>query len=211
MNRNISIYWNNTKKLLMMKLFLFGCTLFLTTFLVYKYLDDRNIVDSYYGSCMLVSLQGQDNTVENNSAKILIGLLSLLSCFVYAVSIWVHNERYLQSANHNVNIRCALLLGIPLVITTFLTYFLVDDRDFIDSFYGTCMLISLQGQDETPTSDMAKILIGNLSIISSLLFGVMAWLVIEYYAIKKLEMNDFETIPGNQFGLDNVDMLLIDK
>lgn len=204
----ISNVCNNTKSGLLLRILLAGFSLFSITFLVYLTLDNRSVINSYYGACMLVSLQGQDDTVESNSAKILIGLLAIISGLVYAVSVWTYNEKYLHNNEHYVNVINAIGLGSILWVSTFLTYYLIENRNLVDSFYGTCMLISLQGQDDKPNNNITKILIGIFSIISSFLFGIMVWIVIEYYAKKKLNQNDFEVVDYKQ--LDDVDNLLLD-
>jgi hypothetical protein len=155
---------------------------------------------------MLISLQGQDDTVEYDSAKVLIGILSICSGLVYMVSLWTCGEKYLSDERHYVNVRKAAFLGIFLALTTFLIYFFIEARTFIDSFYGTCMLLSLQGQDDRPETTAGKVLIGFLSIISSCLFGIMAWLVLEYYVKRDMDSSDFEMI-GDKKDQD-VDYLL---
>jgi hypothetical protein len=202
---------NRSKKGLLLRILLFGCALFLTTFIIYIYLDGRNTVDAYYGACMLVSLQGQDDSVESDSAKILIGILAIMSGLVYAVSVWAYNERYLHSKDHYRNVRDAIMIGVLLWIVTFFIYFFVEERNFVGSFYGTCMLVSLQGQDDRPDTDTGKIFIGFLSIISSFLFGIMAWIVLEHYANRQLEINDFETISDKQLDAVRFDRLLYNE
>jgi hypothetical protein len=186
--------FNKSKKCIVLRIFLFGCFLFCSSFLVYAFFDDRSIIDSYYGACMLISLQGQDDTVECDTAKVLISFLSLCSGLVYMVSMWTCGERYLTDERHHVNVNKTVLLGIIIGLSTLLIYLFVESRTFVDSFYGMCMLLSLQGQDERPDTTTGKFLIGLLSIISSGLFGIMAWLVLEHYVKRDFDNADFEMI-----------------
>lgn len=188
------ILFNKSKKSIILRIFLFGCILFCSTFLVYALFDNRNVIDSYYGACMLISLQGQDDTVEYDTGKVFIGILSLCSGLVYMVSMWTCGERYLTDEHHYVNVKKAAFLGIFLGLTTLLIYLFIESRTFVNSFYGMCMLLSLQGQDERPDTTAGKFLIGFLSIISSCLFGIMAWLVLEHYVKRDLDNADFEMI-----------------
>jgi hypothetical protein len=187
---------NKTKNSLVLYILLIECLLFGLSILVYMVSDERDFFDGFYGACMLISLQGQDDGAIEVGTKILIGIMSVCSSFIYIVSVWVYGEKYLRSENHRLNVWKTIVLGIFLTVSTFLIYMFIEERDFVDAFYGTCMLLSSLGQDEKPYTDTGKLLIGFLSIISGFLFGIMAWLVLEHYIIKDLNLGN-DIIPEN--------------
>jgi peptidoglycan/LPS O-acetylase OafA/YrhL len=161
----------------LLSVILSGWLLGAATFCVYFFLDERDSVSAFYGTCMLISLQGQDEPPEDFSAKILIALLSLVSGLIFAVFLWTYNEQSVFQ-NFKLNLMFASIGGSLLGIATFFIYY-IEEREVVDAFYGTCMLLSLLGQDATPVTSLGMILVGILSLLSSFLFAVVAWGIIE--------------------------------
>lgn len=161
----------------------------LTVSLIYYYIEERSTFRSFYDACMLISLNGQDDAPETDLGKILIGPLAILSALYYAIYIWMIIEspaikliRYLEKYLPRY-----LILFISLIVMLFtvtLAYYITEDRTLIQSWYGACMLISLNGQDDTPETDNGLFLIGILSLVSSMFYAVFAWTLVEPYVRK---------------------------
>jgi len=83
-----------------------------------------------------------------------------------------------------------LFFIICFFITVHLSYMYADDRSFVDAFYGTCMMLSLLGQDDAPTHNVAKILIGIYSVINSLVIYIIIWSRIYVLLEKRLIVGD---------------------
>jgi hypothetical protein len=162
----------------LLSVILSGWLLGVATFCVYFFLDKRDPVSAFYGTCMLVSLQGQDEPPEDFIAKILISLLSRVSGLVFVVFLWTYNEQSVFK-NFKFNVVFASVGGSVLGIATFFIYCYIEEREVVDAFYGTCMLLSLLGQDATPVTSLGMILVGIMSLLSSFLFAVVAWGIIE--------------------------------
>lgn len=152
--------------------------------MIYLFVDQRDPVYAWYGTAMLISLQGQDDRPCNPIAKILIGLLSIVSGLIYAVFIWTYTE-HLFWKNFKVKVLVTCTTGILVGLITFLVYFYVEGRNRVDAIYGSLVLLSLLGQDDAPETDLGMILIGILSLVSNFLFGVLAWSVIEDLVFRK--------------------------
>jgi hypothetical protein len=151
-----------------------GSALFGTIFLIYRFVDDRTFSDAFYGACMILSLLGQDDPPENDEVKVFIGLLGLLADFFFFVLVWMFAEKYVSYSYNKT-----MFLGLILGICTFLTYFLIEERDVVNSFYGTCMLIGLIGQDEKPVTMSGQLLLGLFSLISSFVLAILAWVNVD--------------------------------
>lgn len=153
---------------------------FFGTFFIYLFVEKRDFLDAYYGSCVLVSSQGQDDKPETDSGKVFISLFTVLSYITWGVWVWIIVEDRIQTKWWSP------LLLITFT-STFLIYILFEERNFIDSLYGTVMLLTLNGQDDKPETSVGMFFLGTFSLISAYPLNVCLWNKLEplYFYISR--------------------------
>lgn len=168
--------------------------------ILYFFIEKRKLVGSLFGACMLVSLNGQDERPETTSGQILIGIMALCS-MCYAVFAWEIIEPLMNKLiRESMGIRrslfnkyrnlsaCLLLIGFLMIGTLF--YLLIEGRTLIESLFGASMLVSLNGQDESPTTNGGQILIGFSALFSALIYAPLMWLLLETNFTEDLNVSE---------------------
>lgn len=150
--------------------------IFSSVFLIYSIFDKRNFIDSYYGSCILLSSYGAGDPPENNYALMFISAMSIISTFIFTIILWEHFENKINTYNKIKILKIFLLGYTALIIISLCVYIFIEEKNIISAIYEISQLITLQGQTDGPNTYWGKFFIGMLSITSSILL-IFSWTV----------------------------------